>query len=236
LTFGLSIPVGAAIGGGCGLVFGGVAGGTAGFASGGALGYGGYKRRAEITSLISGFRVQVVRARDSVRRVAVSSSAKAQAKMKAVKQRAMSLFTSAQEKATTAVEVSQTKAKAIASDKAVQATVASAAGGAVIVGTGGAATGLITGGAIGAAVGVVPAVFTFGLSIPFCAIVGGGCGMATGTAAGGAFGGAVGGMGGYTAYSKREALGKFVGMAKETSCNSAGYVRAKLLGATGGTS
>merc|ERR1719384_1834751 len=64
----------------------------------------------------------------------------------------------------------------IASDKDVQAAAACAAGGAAVLGTGGAATGLATGGTIGAAMGLVPAIFTFGLSVPVFAAVGGGCG------------------------------------------------------------
>jgi len=69
-----------------------------------------------------------------------------------------------------------------------QATAAGAIGGAVTIGTGGAAVGLVTGGAIGAACGVVPAIFTFGLSIPVGAAIGSGVGMCTGSAFGGTFG------------------------------------------------
>jgi len=93
------------------------------------------------------------------------------------------------------------KTTKIVSDKTVQ----SAAGGAVVVGAGGGAAGLATGGAIGAAVGLVPALFTFGLSIPFFAMVGGGCGLAAGTTLGGATG-AVAGAGGYQVYTRRAAI------------------------------
>merc|ERR1719436_1721799 len=74
-----------------------------------------------------------------------------------------------------------TKAKTveIASNKAVQVTAASAAGGAVTLGTAGGITGLATGGTLGAAIGLVPALFTFGLSIPIGAATGGGCGLVT---------------------------------------------------------
>jgi len=47
-TFGLSIPVGAAIGAGTGLVVGTTAGGTVGLVGGGATGYGVYTKRKEI--------------------------------------------------------------------------------------------------------------------------------------------------------------------------------------------
>merc|ERR1719159_1893735 len=95
-----------------------------------------------------------------------------------------------------------TKAKTmkVVSDKP---AAASAAGGAVLLGTGGAATGLVAGGMVGAAVGLVPAVFTFGLSIPVMAVVGGACGLTAGAAAGGTTG-AIAGAGSYKAYAKRE--------------------------------
>merc|ERR1740121_2963545 len=64
-----------------------------------------------------------------------------------------------------------------ASDQRVQAT---AVGGAVALGAGGGAAGLVSGGAIGAAIGIVPAFFTFGLSIPVGAAIGSGVGAAAG--------------------------------------------------------
>jgi len=50
-TFGLSIPVGAALGGGAGLFMGTAVGATAGALSGGAAGYGAYAKRGEIQEL-----------------------------------------------------------------------------------------------------------------------------------------------------------------------------------------
>lgn len=52
----------------------------------------------------------------------------------------------------------------------------------------GGVVGAVSGGAIGAACGIVPAIFTFGLSIPVFAAVGGSAGLWTGTAVGGAVG------------------------------------------------
>lgn len=86
-----------------------------------------------------------------------------------------------------------------------KAAIASAAGGAVVLGTGGGATGLATGGAVGAAVGLVPALFTFGLSVPLFAAVGGGCGLVVGTTVGGTTG-AVAGAGGYCLFKRYAAL------------------------------
>lgn len=92
----------------------------------------------------------------------------------------------------------------------------------------------------------VPAVFTFGLSIPVFAAVGSGCGVVAGAAVGGAAGLVGGGATGYGAYTKREAIGRTVtntmtkvdGCAKytrEAASSSASYVRARLVGGTGGT-
>merc|ERR1719336_3650235 len=68
--------------------------------------------------------------------------------------------------------------KSMASDRRVQVTAASAVGGGAVLGAGGAGVGLLSGGALGAAVGILPALFTFGLSIPLGAMIGAGCGMA----------------------------------------------------------
>lgn len=52
----------------------------------------------------------------------------------------------------------------------------------------GGGMGLMSGSALGAAIGVVPAIFTFGLSIPIGAAIGGGAGLAVGTTIGGVAG------------------------------------------------
>lgn len=85
-------------------------------------------------------------------------------------------------------------------------TAASAAGGAVAVGVGGGCVGFVGGGLAGAACGVVPAIFTLGLSIPIGFLLGGGAGAVTGTAVGGSVGFVGGGTLGYSIYSNREAL------------------------------
>merc|ERR1712079_320288 len=58
-TFGLSIPIGGMLGGGFGLVTGGAAGTTVGATAAGALGYGGFMKRAEIRAAISAARTQM---------------------------------------------------------------------------------------------------------------------------------------------------------------------------------
>merc|ERR1712039_449626 len=102
-------------------------------------------------------------------------------------------------------------------------------------GTAGGVTGLATGGTIGAAIGLVPALFTFGLSIPIGAAIGSGCGLVGG--------GAVG----YGAFTKRDEIKTGLAAAKTKVMDGAGYVkdkgrtsvdyvRARIVGGTGGTS
>merc|ERR1712154_344233 len=69
---------------------------------------------------------------------------------------------------------------------------------------------------MGAAIGVVPAIFTFGLSIPFCAVIGSGLGTAVGAAGGSAFGATLGGISGF-GFTRRKEIGSFVG---QTSCKA----------------
>merc|ERR1719330_1061128 len=80
------------------------------------------------------------------------------------------------------------------------------AGGAVCVGAPAAGLGLFAGGAIGGAVGILPAIFTFGLSIPFGAVIGAGCGMVFTGAAGTTVGFAGGSAIGYAGYSRRDQI------------------------------
>eukprot|EP00441_Pelagodinium_beii_P015190 CAMPEP_0197651946 /NCGR_PEP_ID=MMETSP1338-20131121/34150_1 /TAXON_ID=43686 ORGANISM="Pelagodinium beii, Strain RCC1491" /NCGR_SAMPLE_ID=MMETSP1338 /ASSEMBLY_ACC=CAM_ASM_000754 /LENGTH=353 /DNA_ID=CAMNT_0043226719 /DNA_START=158 /DNA_END=1219 /DNA_ORIENTATION=- len=82
--------------------------------------------------------------------------------------------------------------------RTVKTTALSAAGGAITLGTGGGILGLTGGGAIGAACGVLPAFFTFGLSIPIGAALGGSVGWATGVTVGGTAGALGGGAAGLT--------------------------------------
>merc|ERR1719440_394490 len=88
--------------------------------------------------------------------------------------------------------------------------------------------GLAVGGTAGAAVGLIPAIFTFGLSIPFFATIGAGVGFATGVAVGGTTGAIGGGAVGYGAYQKRDTISAFLSQAwakvkgaKDTLCATA---------------
>lgn len=78
--------------------------------------------------------------------------------------------------------------------------------GAVTLSTVGGAFGCAAGIVTGSLAGVVPAIFTFGLSIPVGATVGGTVGLAVGASAGGATGAAGGGMIGYGGHQYRNEI------------------------------
>merc|ERR1719203_1763355 len=67
------------------------------------------------------------------------------------------------------------------------------------MGVSGGAMGLLIGSASGAAWGCIPALLTFGLSIPVCAAVAGGTGLCFGASIGGGIGVMGGGVAGYGA-------------------------------------
>lgn len=132
-------------------------------------------------------------------------------------------------------------------DSKLQTTAAVATGGAVLGSTGGGAVGLLTGSTFGAMCGLVPALLTFGLSVPVGAFVGGGAGMVTGAATGGTMGLVAGGLVGRSAYTRRSVIcsgasqawkkaNVFAGTVKEHANFSAIYVKDCLVGGgTGGT-
>lgn len=135
------------------------------------------------------------------------------------------------------VELAEATGKVVKT-KSFQATAASATGGAAMFGFGGGATGLVAGGAAGALAGVPLAFFTFGLSIPVGAFLGGGTGLAVGAAAGAGVGAVGGGAAGYGAYTKSDEIkgaAKYVAtkagdgaeLAKTTAKKSTTYVSTK---------
>lgn len=85
-----------------------------------------------------------------------------------------------------------------------QVAVTAGAGGAILLGSSGGTIGLLAGSALGASCGVVPAVFTFGLSIPAGAVLGGGVGLCAGTGAGATVGLVWGGAVGYHISSRQD--------------------------------
>lgn len=201
-TFGLSIPIGVVIGGTCGTVVGAATGGTAGATGGSAIGYVAYKKRADIrTSYINAnlrFGQQINRTKNKIQYYYDMARTKVVETNSFVK-----------EKVTRTWRDAKANFGRLTRDNDVQHAAAYGAAGAVALGTGGGFAGVISGGAVGAAVGLVPALFTFGLSIPFCAVIGGGCGGAIGTAVGGTAGGVVG-VSGYAAYTRRAAIAQAI--------------------------
>lgn len=119
------------------------------------------------------------------------------------------------------------QARTEAKNPEVLATAVAAAGGAVALGVSGGAAGLMAGGSLGAIVGLVPALFTFGLSIPVCATFGGGMGLCVGTSMGASLGALGGGAAGYSAYVKRDELKSGSSRAWERVANCTDYVRSK---------
>merc|ERR1719189_2927616 len=125
---------------------------------------------------------------------------------------------------------SETKVKVeeIVKDRRVQVTAASAAVGGATIGTGGAVVGLVTGGTIGGACGIPFALFTFGLSIPISAMIGGGVGLVTGGAVGTTVGATTGGVAGFGAYTKRVEIKAAIEKARQVAVYYVARVYAKV--------
>lgn len=223
-TFGLSIPLCGALGAGCGVVVGGVAGGATGAAGAGAIGYGAYAKRAEIRRLIKTMTERIAQIPSNAEFLVENIYLLIAANFENLKERGIEW----RSRIVSSAFDAKTKAARIVSDKDVQATAASAAGGAVVLGSGGAATGLVAGGAIGALVGVVPAIFTLGLSIPVFAVVGSGVGAAAGTALGSTTG-VVAGAGGYRVYTKRASIRKSVDDISEQAFRTVKGLKARFV-------
>mmetsp|Transcript_149888 Transcript_149888/g.417628 ORF Transcript_149888/g.417628 Transcript_149888/m.417628 type:complete len:355 (-) Transcript_149888:273-1337(-) len=199
-TFGLSLPIGAVVGGASGFCVGATAGGSAGFVGGATSGSGVAYFRAEIRH----FLIYVASKASDVYDVLVVRPVTA---VKATTRRV-------RETAHASADYTKTKARAagnivkeVVADPGVQVTAASAGVGAAALGTAGAASGALVGGTTGVLVGLVPALFTFGLSIPIGAIVGSGAGICVGGAAGTTVGFAGGGVVGCLGYKCRAVPG-----------------------------
>merc|ERR1712048_818306 len=90
----------------------------------------------------------------------------------------------------------------------------------------GGAVGLTTGAVAGGVVGLLPALFTFGLSIPVFAIVGGGAGLCVGTAVGSTTGAVGGGATGYGIYGKRSEIAEGARKCRTYTTTKLGEVKA----------
>jgi hypothetical protein len=127
-----------------------------------------------------------------------------------------------------AVEISKTKASkayTFATTTKVGVTATSSAAGAVAGGTTIGAVGTL----VGAAAGVVPAIFTFGLSIPAGAMIG----MCAGTAIGGSAGAVTGGVAGYTGFTHGEAIKEKVKGSLSAASSKAESLKIKALTCVG---
>jgi len=145
------------------------------------------------------------------------------------------------------------KIQVAASDRSVQLTALGAVGGAASVGASGGAAGLATGSVIGALCGVPAAFFTFGLSIPMGAAMGGATGLCAGALTGGAVGLVGGGAAARTVHKHGDeikggaagALNKASGYKDVVSLKAKGYtnsvaattmlMKTRIVGGTGGT-
>jgi len=252
LTFGTSIPFGAVVGGALGAPAGACMAGLAGGVAGGAIGHGGYVWRAEIRDGVLRFKVattekttQMKLALTAAKESTMDRASKARAFASDRTEKARS-FTTHKSKQVGALAVSTKKRSyAVVTDKRVQVTAASAAGGAVVVGTAGGAVGTVAGAGTGALIGLPAAIFTFGLSIPICATIGGGMGCVAGATSGGAVGGVTGGAAGYNAHKYQHEIAggaqsawskvrNGTNMLKVKASDSVAQVRTMVSG-TGGT-
>jgi len=231
-TFGLSIPVGGILGAGMGTATGAAVGSTTGFVAGAAAGGGVYTRRGHLRrilrrlmaspageALLEKWHVAKITWKQGMLKCASvkKSTSRWWQQVTATYSRWWALT---KDQASDAREV----VKHAAEEPSVQVAAVSACSGAVVLGAGAGGAGFLAGGAVGAAAGVVPAIFTFGLSIPIGAAIGSGCGLLAGTAVGGTLGFVGGGAGGYTAYSKRAEILQLVGKSKSSATSSAGRV------------
>lgn len=227
-TFGLSIPAFAATGCVSGLALGTSAGGCVGFIGGGACGYGVacFRREIERCALCTaGF------CHDVYAFVVVKPVNKVKSASRAVGDKVGQASSATRRKAGAAAQ----GAKDFVADRRVQAAAAGASVGGVTLGATGAAAGTTVGAASGALVGLVPALFTFGLSIPVCAVVGGGAGLCVGATVGTATGVVGGGALGVTTYAYRRAPGQAVSYTRTKARGALNFASGLMAGSTGGT-
>jgi hypothetical protein len=191
--------------------------------------------KVSLEELVSGLRVKLA---------AIHSGA--HARVCAAKGRIQDVACSATQATRSKTSELGTKVCIAVKDRGMQVTAASAVGGAAAMGASGGAAGLTTGAVIGAACGVVPAFFTFGLSIPIGAALGGATGLCAGTVAGGTAGLVGGGLAGRSAHNNQDAIqnrmkGSKDFMAEKTKgykdfvVGKSADLRTRLVGGTGGS-
>lgn len=231
-TFGLSIPVGGVVGGIVGTGAGTVIGGGTGLIGGGVA-----------AGVVYAYRVQIKNG--AVYVTATVKDLQQKTKVKALKAKS-EVYVAIRDCAR--IVNCKTKkmfadSKVLVADRKFQVTMASGAGSAAVCGAVGGGLGVTTGAMLGGAIGIIPAVFTLGLSIPLGAAIGGSTGLCVGTAGGGSAGFVSGSAVGYGAYSKRKEIGDAKNKAKAKAGKLIEYVAGKdggnivqrtLRGCTGG--
>lgn len=197
-TLGLSLPMGAVLGGIGGLCVGVTTGSSAGFVGGATTGSSVAYFRHEIryAALYIGSKIYDVYDVVVLRPVGA---------VKATTRRVREGVQSSADYTRAKAQVTASAVRDVASDRRVQVTAGGAGVGAAALGTAGAAGGALMGGTVGALIGVVPAVFTFGLSIPVGAIIGGSSGLLAGGAVSASVGFAGGATGAFVGYTYRGA-------------------------------
>lgn len=195
-TFGLSLPVGCALGGLAGTATGALTGSSAGFVGGATSGMFFAYFRIEIRSAVVFVSAKLYDVYDLF--VARPTNAVKAANRK-VRDGVRSSAVYTKDKAKASADF----VKSAASNREVQVSALGAGCGSIALGTAGAAAGACGGGLVGGLVGLVPAVFTFGLSIPIGIAVGGTTGLVAGGAAGSGLGFAGGGGLACLAYRQR---------------------------------
>eukprot|EP00427_Karlodinium_veneficum_P024157 CAMPEP_0169100302 /NCGR_PEP_ID=MMETSP1015-20121227/21013_1 /TAXON_ID=342587 /ORGANISM="Karlodinium micrum, Strain CCMP2283" /LENGTH=469 /DNA_ID=CAMNT_0009161231 /DNA_START=53 /DNA_END=1462 /DNA_ORIENTATION=+ len=229
ITFGLSIPACASLCGGTGLCSGAVLLGSTGAIGAGVMSHTGYKYRVLIKDGFIFIRKRagsITGAKDThISICGVIDGTKIKVKTLSLRsqEEASKLVTFTKRKFVEAME----KPVALVHEPKVQVTTAGLALGTIAGGAVGGGTGVL----VGAAAGFVPAIFTFGLSIPVSAAVVGGVGLFAGSSVG-AVGGGLAGFAGYTYRKQLKA-------SKETTCEFVGgriKSWSKRLSSSGGTS
>jgi len=145
---------------------------------------------------------------------------------------ACSVRTKASESADTAkvhAKAAFVHAGEVASRPSVQTSAAGAVAGGTALGVAGAATGVVAGGVVGGLAGVPLALFTFGLSIPACAVMGGVAGLSLGAVSGTTVGMASGGALGYTGYQKKGEIRDAGAVAVSKATEGAEFVKGRAL-------
>lgn len=219
-TFGLSIPVGAVMGGAAGLCGGAAAGGS----TGALAGAGAFRYRVEIKDALIFIQKTAVEKAElgKANTITLVESTKAKAfqavdAAKATVDGALVATRTKVEEASAFAKTKSGEAVDFITGTKTGVACAAAAGGGIVGTVGGGAAGA----ASGAAVGLVPAVFTFGLSIPIGAVVGLCVGAATGGAAGVMGGGSVG----YGGFAYRKELSDGATSAWTVACNAVDRVK-----------